>query len=603
MREADRSRDKTGSSGASPAAPTAQPADKLRVQLKSLGYDDARALLEPDAGQARGGLDVQHKSADQAPSQDERSYAEQAQDALQSLAGRSGVLSFLGYGEEEEAQLAAMPEEKVAEVAATQTEVNAFDDGGGFFWEPDGNAGFVCVKTPEGQDGAMGYVVTADKDAWARLNAIYLGKVGEQEPEMPELQASAADSGETVLADIPGLDWAAEKGSSLLKGALGVVEGVSSWWKTDVSEDEAIDPEQDAETTEEPSAERPDLPAVKGIVYTIGKGRTASGTGNRTKVTAEFDAKWRKEADGGVSGTAPEGLKVTAVGDKTMRCVVRYQGNDITTYRTFAKVVTVPDQAQSISEADNKWIRMDNLIAGGGTNTSLGDESSEEGKAEAEAIRDGLPSGRAPGSSSSNWSTSSTFSLKTGKGELNMELFQRVVAMLQWAIENDMLVGDAIMTDGVRAPEVAHKMSTSYQVKAGKIPLDRLKQDKGYGVGTDADENVWYAEGDDLDAVKVKATAIYDQNAFASEGYGAGDKSRWPNTDIGSVSNHLTGQAIDCHFPWRAPGVDASTNKIDVTAWKDVYARFGLDRPAMSGTKEAWHIELAGKPIKNGVED
>ena len=42
---------------------------------------------------------------------------------------------------------------------------------------------------------------------------------------------------------------------------------------------------------------------------------------------------------------------------------------------------------------------------------------------------------------------------------------------------------------------------------------------------------------------------------------------------------------------------------MDVTAWGDVYVRFGLDRPAMSGTSEAWHIELKGKPIQGGVEE
>lgn len=164
----------------------------------------------------------QHKSAEQAPGQEEASYAEQAQDALQNMVGNSGVLSFLGWGEEEEVEIAAVPEAKAAEISATQTDVGSFDDGGGFFWEADGNAGFECVKTPEGQEGAIGYVVTEekDKDAWAKLNAIYLEKVGEQEPEVPEIEAPAADDGETVLVDIEDLQWVLEQGKSMLEGAL-----------------------------------------------------------------------------------------------------------------------------------------------------------------------------------------------------------------------------------------------------------------------------------------------------------------------------------------------------------------------------------------------
>jgi hypothetical protein len=206
-----------------------------------------------------------------------------------------------------------------------------------------------------------------------------------------------------------------------------------------------------------------------------------------------------------------------------------------------------------------------------------------------------------------------------------------------------MVTGDILLNEGLRSRQRAHKMSTSWFLcqNPSKIPLANLRALPG---GKDLDGNQWYdphwenllqlrglppdsAEGlrllkqshlDDLWAeIRKRAREIKPQDALAAEGYPLADGHILPNVHP-TISNHVGGNAIDCHIPWKPGAVvikylNGSLEKPVRNPWlvddthpigtftvhegglHDDAANcaieyFGLCRPVMS---EIWHFQLA----------
>ena len=411
--------------------------------------------------------------------------------------------------------------------------------------------------------------------------------------------------------------WARDAASERAgEAAQAVIDAGSAWLfkkKPDAEETEQTEegneqelpirgedgPADTAGEQDHPSMEQP---PASDIVFEVSAGRNCPGEGDARKVQpnpyATRPRRYDPTTHSTMRGDLPIGLKVNIVHDTTLEWSKEMDGEMYVEFRAYAQIVTLPDQEVTITEADNFWTRMDYLSTSGfGEEVTLGDESTEEGKEAADALREELPEGRSPGSSDSSWSTSHIFALSADGATLDGDLYSRVCQMLTWAIDNDMLVGEAIMTDGVRSPKVAHRLSVAYNIihHPEITSFDAVKALPG---GTDADGNVWYEEGDTYDDVKKRARKVRDSSAPAAEGY-ADAAAAAPNPGGLYVSNHTTGKAIDCFIPWRKAGVDASTNQRDPAGWEHLYNRFGLCRP-VSG--EDWHIELLGKPA-GGEED
>ncbi len=279
--------------------------------------------------------------------------------------------------------------------------------------------------------------------------------------------------------------------------------------------------------------------------------------------------------------------------------------------KTYVQIVTSPDAETKIVEADQLWTAFSNL-GGSGADVGLGNEKSDQAdKTKADELRAGLPSGRNAGKSAFKWQFSGYFQPSLEGRALESTLMAKVQALMQWAVENDMVTGDIIIGDGVRGPKTAHKMCVAWNIQFRYGTIITLAALKALPGGKDADGTKWYEEGWTEEQIKENAKNVRASTKIAAAGYDYGDAARAPlplNSRPG-VSRHCTGRAVDVTIPWRSAGKDAATNATDVWAWEDVYKQFGLHRPLhktlVSDAKlqENWHIEETGKKLDDDDTD
>lgn len=205
---------------------------------------------------------------------------------------------------------------------------------------------------------------------------------------------------------------------------------------------------------------------------------------------------------------------------------------------------------------------------------------------------------------------------------IDNSLFNKIIEMANYAINNDLVSGDIWLTSGMRSPKKAHRWSTAYQIRQGNVPIQKMYKLK---MGKDLDDNIWYQPGWNIKQIISNATKIWD-GSLAAEGYKKGDIRREPNTFSGGVTRHATGLAIDAVFPWDAHGKMKNPKKLEnlKNRIKNKYkkrpdklkkslsliekfisrgsysrlaermvAKFGLIRPLIHSTStEDWHYEL-----------
>ena len=217
------------------------------------------------------------------------------------------------------------------------------------------------------------------------------------------------------------------------------------------------------------------------------------------------------------------------------------------------------------------------------------------------------------------------FQVTMNKISLKQSLLDKMHNMANYALENDLVTGDIYFTYGMRSPEVAHRWSTAWSIREGKVGLETLqtlKNSQGEK-GKDEDGNTWYQEGWTVTEAKENATSIWS-GAQAAEGYEDTDIHKKPN-NYAYITNHAFGKAIDAMFPWNASGAvkdpealealkesirkkyatnaakrDKALAEVDRFVARGSYselaektvAQFGLVRPLLHKTStEDWHYE------------
>lgn len=256
--------------------------------------------------------------------------------------------------------------------------------------------------------------------------------------------------------------------------------------------------------------------------------------------------------------------------------------------------------------ADHAWIEFA-ALGGHGADVGLGNErAGQAGEHErAEAIRAGLPAGRSPGKSRFHWSFGPGFHPALDGVALDGSLMAKVHALMEWAIHNDMVLGNIVIGSGMRSPKDAHFMCVRYEIaKNGmkRVPLANLQKLPG---GRDHDGNLWYQPGWTRELVIANAQAMYGKHskgAVAAAGYDFGDDRRAPLelTSGPGVSRHCSGHAVDVDIPWRSA---AHPDTPDLWGWEQIYHQFGLTRPLHKdrgmapSQQESWHVEETGKQL------
>jgi hypothetical protein len=174
---------------------------------------------------------------------------------------------------------------------------------------------------------------------------------------------------------------------------------------------------------------------------------------------------------------------------------------------------------------------------------------------------------------------------------------------MEWALAEDMVMGDIKITSGVRPPQTAHKFCIRYQ----------LQVKDGAGVDFDEIRNLPDGKyqgmkfcphpGASDEEIKKHSHSLGGSGAPAAAGFAPGAKGREPLKDSGpKVSKHCPGHAVDVRIPWK--GADG---KKDVWGYEEIYHQFGLTRPLHKdkggGDKpEEWHVEETGKEIDGATE-
>ncbi len=187
-------------------------------------------------------------------------------------------------------------------------------------------------------------------------------------------------------------------------------------------------------------------------------------------------------------------------------------------------------------------------------------------------------------------------------------LVQRVQRLGHCLIDCGLVSGDITLNQGVRSPKVAHRWSTSWNIRKGRVPLAALRALKD---GTDLDGNLWYDKNWESGLLKDRASELtpaavkalwkkinahaftyYKSNAIAAEGYRLSDARIKPNAHK-AVSNHTGGKAMDVAIPWkagaRAFGLTIVNGETSDAAANRIVRAFDLSRPVKS---ERWHFQL-----------
>jgi hypothetical protein len=270
--------------------------------------------------------------------------------------------------------------------------------------------------------------------------------------------------------------------------------------------------------------------------------------------------------------------------------------------------IATQDPAMPISEEDNLWIKFSSL-GGHGHDRGFGNERHDAtDKARADKIREGLPTaGREPGKSPHKWMFDKSFIPSFDGVSLSGSLMSKVQALMEWAIANDMVLGNIVIGSGMRSPAAAHYLCVRYEIanmeSNKRVTLEALK---ALPNGRDADGHKWYEPGWTAEQAIQHAKDLMKKEGasgkVAAAGYNFGNAKRAPLPISGApgVSNHCSGHAVDVDIPWRSPD---DPHKVDLWAWEQIYHQFGLTRPlhrdrgGSAKTQESWHIEETGKEL------
>jgi hypothetical protein len=274
--------------------------------------------------------------------------------------------------------------------------------------------------------------------------------------------------------------------------------------------------------------------------------------------------------------------------------------------KSYAQIETV-----GVSKDDDLWINFADLGGHGETNPHFGNEDKDD-KARGDAIKDRLPkTGRKPGESKHHWGFAGKFLASSEGVALDGSLMAKINRLMEWAIAEDMVTGNIMLTSGVRPPQTAHKLCIRYQLahqNGAHINFEAIRNLKdGMYLGWK-----WLPDGPDHsnEAIMKHAAgwmyATYGGGgAPAAAGYPETDKERRGPIlmDGPKVSMHCPGHAVDVKIPWRN---EKNPAEEDVWGWEEVYHQFGLTRPLHkdrggSQTPEYWHVEETGKKL-DGVE-
>jgi hypothetical protein len=258
-----------------------------------------------------------------------------------------------------------------------------------------------------------------------------------------------------------------------------------------------------------------------------------------------------------------------------------------------------------ISAADHVWIDFA-ALGGHGADLGLGNERHDAADNQrGAAIRDGLPGGRQPGSRKFTWGFGGGFLPALDGVALDGSLMTKVHALMEWAIYNDMVLGDIRITSGMRSPRTAHFLCVRYEIGESKMARVSMEDLQRLPDGRDHDGNQWYQPGWTRQQIIDNALSKYEKgskHAVAAAGYDFGDPRRapLPLSSAPGVSRHCSGHAVDVDIPWRSA---ADPNERDLWGWEQIYHQFGLTRPlhrdrGFSGSKpESWHVEETGKSL------
>jgi hypothetical protein len=266
-----------------------------------------------------------------------------------------------------------------------------------------------------------------------------------------------------------------------------------------------------------------------------------------------------------------------------------------------------------IKADDHVWIDFASL-GGKGSDVAFGNEDKDHAdKERADAIKAGLPAGRNVGKSSHKWHFGKDFNPALDGIALDGSLMSKVYSLMQWAIHNDMVVGDISINSGMRSPADAQFLCIRYQLRyEGFKNIDWEKMQALPG-GRDQYGHKWYEPGWTKEQVIENAKNMYGKKADgtlkdgaqAAAGFDRGDPRRSPlKVDSGpNQTRHASGHAVDVDIPWRS--LDNPT-KADVWGWEQIYHQFGLTRPLhralTSYSPESWHIEETDKVVSLGPD-
>ncbi|HRC56913.1 MAG TPA: hypothetical protein PKU97_13365, partial [Kofleriaceae bacterium] len=312
-----------------------------------------------------------------------------------------------------------------------------------------------------------------------------------------------------------------------------------------------------------------------------------------------FDTPFTVVRDGALYGENHKSLK------KNLPAGTQVQVADMD--RTWVQI-TCREPAHAITEADNVWMKFSSL-GGDGAAVGFGNELSDaEDRGRADKIREGLPAGRNPGQSKYKWRFSGDFMPSLDGVSLAGSLMTKVQALMEWAIHNDMVLGDIVIGSGMRSPKAAHYLCVRYEqanmATNRHITLAALQALPG---GKDADGNKWYEPGwTEEQAIAYAQKKIKDAGAsgkVAAAGYNPGDSRRapLPLSSGPGVSSHCSGHAVDVDIKWRSQD---DPGKVDLWGWEQIYHQFGLTRPlhrdrgGKASTQESWHLEETGKHLE-----
>src|SRR5262249_3230401 len=153
-------------------------------------------------------------------------------------------------------------------------------------------------------------------------------------------------------------------------------------------------------------------------------------------------------------------------------------------------------------------------LGGRGGDVGFGNERVDAAdKERADAIRAGLPAGRAPGTSKHSWGFGGKFLPSLDGVALDSSLMSKVNAIMQWAIQNDMVVGNIAITSGMRSPKAAHYMCVRYEIAKNKMKNVTMESLKKLPGGRDLDGNKWYEDGWSQQQVIAHAASLYDEHS------------------------------------------------------------------------------------------